>query len=360
MRNSSTTTRAIRIGKAILLCSGMAVAASACSAHALSGEASAVVATDGVAEPVILRLDPALDAILAVDARLEVVAEGLGFVEGPVWTRGELWFSDLTGNRLHAIGQDGALRTLLENSGGVTNAPHSDYPGSNGAAVDRDGTVLVTQHGARRIVRIASDLTLSPVLERDQQGRRFNSPNDQVFAKDGALWFTDPPFGLAQGNDDPLKEIPFNGVYRWKEGQVVAVITDLPNPNGIGFSPDGRKLYVSNSGPEMFVNVYDVAEDGSVSNGRTFIAFEAAAGGHGVPDGLKVDAAGNVWATGPGGIRIISPEGRILGQLQTNDAAQANLVWGGPDQRTAYITAATRVYRLALAAPGLKPLYVND
>jgi gluconolactonase len=359
VRSNSVSSRSVGAVKAILLCGAALVVVGACSPEKASGSDPASAAADAVSEPTIVRLDPALDAVIAPEAKLEIVAEGLGFVEGPVWTHGELWFSDLTGNRLHAVGADGGLRTLIENSGGVGDAPHSQYPGTNGAAVDRDGTVLITQHAARRIIRVARDLTVTPVLERDGEGRRFNSPNDLMFAPDGALWFTDPPFGLAQGDADPLKEIPYNGVYRWKDGKVTAVITDLPNPNGIGFSPDGRRLYISNSGPAMFVNVYDVAADGSVSNGRLLIAYDSAAGGHGVPDGLKVDAAGNIWTSGPGGIRIISPEGKVLGQIRTNDEAQANLVWGGADQRTAYITAATRVYRLELPAPGVKPLFVN-
>jgi gluconolactonase len=306
----------------------------------------------------IARLDPAIDAVIPRDAKIEKVAGGFEFVEGPVWAYNELWFSDLMGNKLYAVGADGRARLLLENSGGATDAPHSDYPGSNGAVVDRDGSVLMAQHAARRIVRITRDRVVTPVIERDAQGRRLNSPNDLVFAPDGALWFTDPPFGLAGFDESPQKEIPFNGVYRWKDGAITAVIVDLPNPNGIAFSPDGRQLYVSNSGPEMFINVYDVATNGTVGSGRRLISYPGPRPSD-VPDGMKIDSLGNIWATGPGGIRIITPQGKVLGQLKTPDPAQANLVWGGADRRTAYITASSNVYRLRVATPGLKPLYAE-
>lgn len=298
-------------------------------------------------------MDPGLDAVLARDARIELVASGFDFVEGPVWVNGEIWFSDLMANKLYAVGADGATRLLLDNSGGASGAPHSDYPGSNGAVVDRDGSVLMAQHAARRIVRITRDLSMTPVIERDAQGRRLNSPNDMVFAPDGALWFTDPAFGLAGYDQSPAKEIPYNGVYRWQGGQLTAVITDLPNPNGIALSPDGSRLYVSNSGPDMFVNVYEVRADGSVGQGRRLISYPGPRPGD-VPDGMKVDSLGNIWSSGPGGIRIISPQGTVLGQIRTPDLAQANLAWGGADGRTAYITASGNVYRLRLAVPGLR------
>lgn len=278
------------------------------------------------------------------------------FVEGPIWAHGELWFSDLMGNRLYAVGANDQVRVLLERSGGEPSAPPSAYPGSNGGVVDRDSSVLLAQHGARRVARVGADMSVSAVIERDSQGRRLNSPNDLAFSPDGALWFTDPPFGLAGGDQDPGKEIPYNGVYRWKDGVLVAAITDLPKPNGLAFSPDGRQLYVSNSGPEMFINIYDVAADGGVTLAGRLITFTDANPTE-VPDGMKVDSSGNIWASGPGGIRIITPTGVVLGQIRTGDEAQANLVWGGADFRTAYIAAATRVYRLQLNVQGQRPLY---
>jgi gluconolactonase len=342
-----------------LFAASLLVLTAACSqeqkAEAPAAAAAPAVAAEGTS---IERLDPALDAVIAPGAVLEKVGGGYDFTEGPAWVNGEIWFSDLRGNTFHAIAADGTARTLMEKSGGKDTIPPGSYQGSNGLVVDKDGTVLLTQHGARRIVRInPADMSVTPFLER-VDGKRLNSPNDMVFSSDGALWITDPPYGLTAPNfdSDPAKEQPYNAVYRYKDGVAKAVITDLPRPNGIGFSPDGKTLYVSNCEPDMFIMAYDVAADGTVSNGRKFIEFPGP-NPVDVPDGLKVDSAGNVWASGPGGIRIITPEGKVIGQLKSGDEAQANLAWGGPDWKTAYITAAGNIYKLQLAIPGQKPLY---
>jgi len=305
----------------------------------------------------VLRLDPALDAIIAPGTMIEKVAGGFGFVEGPLWTYGELWFSDLTGNKLYALGKDEKVRLLLDKSGGLQNPPAGAFQGSNGSVVDKDGSVLMGQHGARRIVRVTKDIKVTPFIEKFE-GKRLNSPNDMIFASDGSLWITDPPYGMLGQDKDPAKEAPFNAVYRYADGKLKAVITDLPRPNGIGFSPNGKTLYISNCEPEMFVNAYDVAADGTVSNQRRFITYPGP-NPTDVPDGLKVDSKGNIWTSGPGGIRIISPAGKVLGQIKTPDRAQANLAWGGADQMTAYIMGAGNVYRIKLAIPGEKPLYSN-
>ncbi|MFM2256898.1 MAG: hypothetical protein RIQ28_745, partial [Pseudomonadota bacterium] len=196
-------------GFRIPLACAVALLAGTCASSSLSAGAAATFAQVSVASASIERLSPALDAVIAPDAKIEKIASGFEFVEGPVWAFGEIWFSDLVGNKLFAVGADGATRILLENSGGATDAPHSEYPGSNGAVVDRDGSVLMAQHAGRRIVRITKDMGITPVIERDAQGRRLNSPNDMVFAADGALWFTDPAFGLAGFDASPDKEIPY-------------------------------------------------------------------------------------------------------------------------------------------------------
>lgn len=219
----------------------------------VNGSAKAARAGQAAVGTSIERLDPALDAVIPRDAVLEKVAGGFGFAEGPLWVNGELRFSDLTGNKLYAVRDGEEPRLLMDRSGGLENPPKGAFQGSNGAVVDKDGSVLMTQHGARRIVRLSDDLTVVPFLER-ANGKRFNSPNDMAFAPDGALWFTDPPYGLLGQDKDPAKEAPYNAVYRYKGGKVTAAITDLPRPNGIGFSPDGRTLYISNCEPEMFVN----------------------------------------------------------------------------------------------------------
>jgi gluconolactonase len=196
---------------------------------------------------------------------------------------------------------------------------------------------------------------MHPFLERFE-GKRFSSPNDLVFAPDGALWFTDPPFGLAKHDQDPEKEISFNGVFRFIDGKLTSPVRDLTLPNGIAFSPDGKTLYISNSGPKMFVMRYKVAANGALSDPKKLIEYPDAAAA-GVPDGLKVDSLGNIWSSGPGGIRIISPKGKVLGQLRLPETA-ANLAWGD-DGKTAYITASTSIYKVRMRIKGNLPLYTQ-
>ncbi len=298
------------------------------------------------------RLDPALDAVIAPNTPIEKVATGFTFAEGPVWYKGRLWFADLPASHIVAMTPDGKYEVLIKESGGAPGPSTSKFRGSNGMVVDKDGTLLATRHAGRDIVRIDDALKMTPVIERFE-GKRLNSPNDLVFAPDGALWFTDPPYGLAKQNDDPAKEVKFNGVYRWKDGKLTAPVRTVTMPNGVGFSPDGKILYVNNSGPKMGLWRFDVQADGSVANGRELVSYPGTADD--VPDGLKVDAAGNVWASGPGGFRIISPQGKVLGQIKLPETA-ANLAWadGG---KTAYLAGSTSIYRLKLAGKGQMPLY---
>lgn len=314
-------------------------------------------ATADVAQPAemkILRLDPALDAIIPPDSRLEKVAGGFEFAEGPMWREGRLWFSDVVGNKMYAMTSGGKATVLIDHAGGLESYPAGMSKGSNGMVTDKDGSVLMTQHGARRIARLDDHLKPTPFLD-SFEGKRFNSPNDLVFAPDGSLWFTDPPYGLTGQDRDPEKEVPFNGVFRYANGKLTAPIRDLTRPNGIGFTKDGKTLYVSNSGPQMYVEKYDVGADGTVSNGTRFIEYTGRASD--VPDGLKLDSANNLWTTGPGGIRIISPAGKVLGQIKLPETA-ANLAWadGG---KTLYITASTSIYRLRVSTPGAMPKYVK-
>ena len=309
----------------------------------------------------VVRVDKALESLIAPGATIEKVAGGFKFTEGPMWRDGRLWISDVVGDKIYGITPDGKVDLLLEKAGGYKDPPPEAYLGPNAMVTDKDGTVILAQQGGRKLMRITESndrgqgdqLKMSLFLDAFE-GKKFNSPNDLVFALDGALWFTDPSYGLAGGDKDPHKEIPFNGVYRYKDGKLTAVIKDLTLPNGIGFSPDGKTLYVSNSGPKMAVHQYMVASDGSVTEGRILMTFPDGAG-PGVPDGLKVDSAGNIWATGPGGIRIIAPNGKLLGQIKLPETA-ANLAWAD-DGKTLYITAQTSVYRLKVRTPGKMPLY---
>ena len=305
-----------------------------------------------VAGTEIVRLDPSLDKVIAPGTQIERVATGFHFTEGPMWREGHLWFSDLVGNKMLSVSPDGAARVLIDHSGGLDNPPPGSYMGSNAMVADPDGTVLMIQQGGRRIVRLDSNFKMTPFLD-SFEGKKLNSPNDLVYAPDGSLWFTDPPYGLLGQDKDPAKELPFNGVFRYAHGKLTAPIRDLTRPNGIGFSADGQTLYISNSGPEMFVEKYHVAPDGTVSGGTKVITYPGSAPD--VPDGLKLDSAGNLWTSGPGGFRIISPAGKVLGQIKLPETA-ANMAWGDGG-RTAYFTATSSIYRLKVATPGKMPLY---
>jgi gluconolactonase len=314
----------------------------------------AVAATAQTADPRVERVDPALDTLIAPTARVERVATGFTFTEGPLWHKGRLWFSDVAGDRMHAVDASGKVDQLIANAGGLPNPPPGKNIGPNGMTPDKDGSVLMAQMGARRIARVDSALRMTGVVDR-YRGKRLNSPNDLVFAHDGALWFTDPPFGLLNGmNKDPAKELPYNAVWRYAGGTLTPVITDLALPNGIAFSPDGATLYVSDYAVNT-IYAYPVAAGGTLGPRRTVIAMPD--GGEGGADGMKVDTRGNIWATGPGGIRIITPQGKVLGQIRLPEVA-ANLAFAG-DGHTLYITASTSVYRLRTKVAGVLPRYAR-
>ena len=321
---------------------------------ALAALPLAIPAAAATQAPFVQRLDPALDAVIAPGTKVERVATGFVFTEGPMWRQGKLWFSDVQKDQLLTVTPDGKVTVLLNNSGGYHNPPAGANIGSNAMVTDKDGSVLLTQMGARRIVRLDARNGIHPFLS-DYHGKRLNSPNDLVFARDGSLWFTDPPFGLFNGMDkDPAKQLPFNGVFRYAHGKLDAVITDMTLPNGIGFSPDGKTLYVSNYGPDMYVRAYSVGPNGKLSHPRTLIHYPANSGDGG-PDGLKVDMAGNLWSSGPGGIRIITPKGKVLGQIKLPEVA-ANIAFAD-DSHTVYITGSTSIYRLHSKVAGELPLY---
>lgn len=303
----------------------------------------------------IIRLDPAFDSIVPEEARIEKIGGGFEFAEGPLWRPdGKLWFSDVTGNVVRSITPAGQVEILIRNSGGGPPAPAGSFIGSNAMIADKDGFVLLCQHGGRRIVRVAKDLTMTPYLEK-YDGKRFNSPNDLVYKSDGALYFTDPPYGLLGQDDDAAKELKFNGVYRYAGGKVQPVVKDLTRPNGLAFSPDEKVLYVANSDEKHKVWMrYDVAADGSVANGKV-LADVTAEKEDGLPDGMKVDSLGNVYGSGPGGLWVFSPDGRHLGTIKPPETP-ANCGWAD-DGKTLYLTARTGVYRIRLAVAGEKPLY---
>jgi len=342
-----------------LLPLALAVLTVSCTTPPKSESSSGLAAPTG-AQPSagsIVRLDPALDPLVPKDAAIEKLAGGFQFTEGPVW-RGQdqvLWFSDVVGNVVRQWSPNGEVKVLIEKAGGDPgNVPPGGFVGPNGEIADKDGYVLICQHTARRIVRVGKDLQMTPLVERFQ-GKRFNSPNDLVYRSDGALYFTDPPYGLAKQDEDPAKEIPFNGVYRLKNGKVDAIVKDLTRPNGIAFSPDQKVLYIANSDEKRKVWMrYDVAEDGTAGNGRVFFDVTAEKE-DGLPDGMKVDALGNVYGSGPGGVWVFSPDGKHLGTIKPPETP-ANCNWGD-DGKSLYITARTGLYRIKLAVPGQKPAF---
>jgi len=305
----------------------------------------------------VARLDPALDQIVPQDAAIEKLAGGFTFTEGPVWRPQDqvLWFSDVVGNVVRQWSPTGDVKVLIQKAGGDPgNVPPGGFVGPNGEIADKDGYVLICQHTSRRIIRVGKDLKITPLVER-YDGKRFNSPNDLVYRSDGALYFTDPPYGLAKQDEDPAKEIPFNGVFRLKNGKVDAIVKELTRPNGIAFSPDQKVLYIANSDEKRKVWMrYDVAEDGTASNGRVFFDVTAEKE-DGLPDGMKIDSLGNVYGSGPGGVWVFSPEGKHLGTIKPPETP-ANCNWGD-DGKSLYITARTGLYRIKLSVIGQKALY---
>jgi gluconolactonase len=302
----------------------------------------------------IERLDPALDALIAPDAKIEKLAEGFNWSEGPTWHEDAVVFSDVPENIAYRW-KEGmkSAEVFLKPSGMTTPTPGFREQGSNGLSRDAQGRLLVCMHGDRRIARWEKGV-FTTIADRFE-GKRFNSPNDMAVRKNGDIYFTDPPYGLDKGDSSPLKELPFNGVFRVNtKGEVALVTKDVNWPNGIGFSPDEKILYVAVSdGKAPRVMAYDVQPDGSVTNERVFFdALKARKDGDkGSCDGMKVDALGNVWATGPGGVLVISPAGKLLGRILTGQAT-GNCCWGGPDGSTLYITADMFLVRVKTLTKG--------
>jgi gluconolactonase len=304
----------------------------------------------------IVRRDPALDAIVPPNPKIFKLAEGFKFIEGPVWVRdgGYLLFSDPNNNTIYKYTPDGQLTVFREKSG-YDGADIAEYgqPGSNGLTMDREGRLTINEHGNRRVTLLEKDGRLTVLADR-YEGKRLNSPNDLVYKSDGSLYFTDPPFGLPRFYDDPRKELPFSGVFRLGGGALQLVSKDLIGPNGLAFSPDEKYLYVGNwDVKKKVVMRYEVNGDGTLSNGRILFDMTGAPGEEAF-DGLKVDQEGNLYASGPGGVWIISSGGKHLGTIKA-PKLPANFAWGDDDGRTLYMTARTGLYRMRLNIPGIRP-----
>ena len=315
------------------------------------------------------RLDPGINAIVPTDAKLQQVATGFTWTEGPVWIHaGYLLFADITSNSIRKVTADGTASIFLQPSGYKGSVPYGGpEPGSNGMTLDKQGRLTVAGHAQRDVWRLESLSTNAKVtmLADSYQGKKLNSPNDLVYKSDGSLYFTDPPYGLrTQDDTDREKQLQVNGVYRIPgalqqasgaapdRAKLQLIIKDLPRPNGIAFSPDEKYLYVSDSGKEIWMK-YTVQPDGSVTDGKLFggASADTRTGG---PDGIKVDRDGNLYGSGPGGVWIFSPGGKHLGTIDMPEK-MSNVAWGGADGRTLYITDSTSVYRITLKIPGVRP-----
>jgi gluconolactonase len=296
----------------------------------------------------IERLDPAFDKLIAPEAKVEVLATGFNWSEGPVWKDGQILFSDVPENTVFGW-KEGETRaaTFLKPSGSLS----GDGQGSNGLAVDAGGSLILCQHGERRIARLEKDGSFTSLADKFE-GKRFNSPNDLVIAKSGAIFFTDPPYGLKKGTEP---DAPYHGIYRLdKDGKVSLIIEDIRWPNGIALSPDEKTLYIAVSDRDNArLMAYDLQADGRVKNGRLFfhaqpLKSDSRKGGC---DGMKVDVQGNIWTTGPGGVLIISPEGKHLGSILTG-VPTGNCAWGGPENDTMYVTADMFLLRVKTLVKG--------
>ncbi len=316
------------------------------------------------------KLDGALDALVETQAKVERVATGFKWTEGPVWIQaGYLLFADIPSNSIRKWTPGDRVSIWLQPSGYEGSKPYGGpEPGSNGMTLDRRGRLTVAGHARRYVYRLE---TMDPhgevtVLAETYREKRLNSPNDLVYKSDGALYFTDPPYGFrTQSDSDPEKQLTVNGVYRIPhavehkagagpdDAHLELLVSDLPRPNGIAFSPDEQYLYVDNSEPKKIWMKYPVKADGTLGSGTLF--FDATSDpAPGAPDGMKVDRSGNVYSAGPGGVLIFSPEGKHLGTIRLPEKA-ANVAWGDGDGKTLYITASSSVYRVRTKVGGVKP-----
>jgi gluconolactonase len=301
------------------------------------------------------RRSPALDRLVPPGARVERIATGFGFTEGPVWMPGGyLLFADLPNNVIRRWDPPTGLVSVMRTRSGYADAdrPPGFSMGSNGMTLDSAGRLTVCEPGNRRVTRTEPDGSITVLAER-YEGKRLNSPNDLVYRKsDGSLYFTDPPHGLVQEDLDPAKELPFNGVYRVAGGELQLLERAMTRPNGIAFSPDESYLYVSNSDHARKIWMrYRVEPDGSLADGMVFLDLTGMPGQ--APDGMKLDQEGNLYLTGPGGVWILAPSGEILGVIRSRQEP-ANLAWGEDDRKTLFMTAPNEVYRIRLGVPGVR------
>ncbi len=322
------------------------------------------------------KLQPGLDDLLPAGAQVEQVATGFKWTEGPVWVKagGFLLFAEIPSNSILKWTPGGQVTTFMHPSGYEGSTPYGGpEPGSNGMTLDARGRLTVAGHARRSVWRLEQMDQQKEgrngaitVLADSYQGKRLNSPNDLVYKSDGSLYFTDPPYGLrTQSDQDPQKQLRVNGVYRLAgalqhaagappdPAKLQLIVSDLPRPNGIAFSPDEKFLYVDNSEPKKIWMRYPVKADGTLGSGSLFCDATSDQA-PGAPDGMKVDTRGNVYSAGPGGVWIFSPDGKHLGTIRMPDKV-GNVAFGAADAKTLYITASGSVYRVRVNVAGVLP-----
>jgi gluconolactonase len=307
------------------------------------------------------RIDAEIDEIVPRDFEVEQIAEGFSFIEGPVWVEpaggveGYLLFSDPNDNVIYRWSENSGV-SVYKTKSGYSGGDIGEYgqPGSNGLTLDSDGRLTIDEHGRRRVVRQEKNGQITVLADR-YDGKRLNSPNDLVYRSDGSLYFTDPPFGLPKFHEDPRRELAVTGVFRVdSDGTLALVSTDLAGPNGIAFSPDEQYLYVTNWDTATKVIMrYQVQADGTLRDGKVFFDMTGAPGEEAL-DGLKIDKRGNLYASGPGGVWIISPAGKHLGTMKLPQLP-ANFAWGDADGKTLYMTARNSLYRARMSVEGVRP-----
>ena len=341
-------------------------------AVALAGAVASSAATaQSGSEPSVLRLDPSLDAIVSPNAKVELVKGGFGFTEGPVWMQqgrsGFLLFTDIPGNVVWKLTPDGTASVYLRDAGYhgpdpwrwgpvFNNGRERDDPkfeefvmfGADGLGIDRQGRLILATFAGRALERVEKNGKRT-VLADSYQGKRFGGPNDIAVKRDGGIYFTDTYGALRQRDKDPHKELDFNAVFRWKDGKLTLIVKDMPNTNGVAFSPDEKYLYVNGS-RDNYVNRYEVQSDGTVSTGKLFIDLSKESE-RGITDGLRIDSKGNLYETGPGGVWIISPDAKHLGTIRAPEQS-TNVGFGGADKKTLYIAARSSIYKIEVNVPG--------
>jgi len=305
----------------------------------------------------IYTLDEKLSSVIIPDTKVEKVADGFSFTEGPVWhPDGYLLFSDPNTNTIYRYNPKNHNVTVYMSHSGYTGADIGEYgqPGSNGLAIDKEGRLIIDQHGNRRVIRIEKKGPVT-ILADKIDGKRFNSPNDVLLKSDGTIYFTDPPYGLPNFFADKRKELDYSGVFMIKGGKVSVVSKDLGGPNGLAFSPDEKYFYVTNWDIRDIHHTktlwrYEVQPDGTLKNGKIFFDWNLTEDDEAL-DGMKVDKEGNLFVSAPGGLWILSPEGKLLGKIVTPERP-ANMTWGDEDGKTLYLTAHSSLYKIRINTGG--------